>query len=274
MSATEARRRVASPLRLLEMIGAPVRRGVQVALAAAALALGVVIETISRGTWSRPTVRAEFRRELRQALRGGLLTVLATAIIVGLGGVLQALSWLAYVGQEGLSGRILVTTLVREVTPVLVGLILLGRSGTVTVVEFGALKAAGQLRLLEAQGMDPFTLLVLPRVVALAVAGFTLGMVFLLAALGSGWLAAEWLGLQQAGVVGFADNVVEATERRDFGLFAAKMTLIGALVALTSAITGMSATAKETPSFLLPRGFVRGILAVLLTSILLTVAVT
>jgi len=274
VSATEARRRVASPLRLLEMIGAPVRRGVQVALAAAALALGVVIETISRGTWSRPTVRAEFRRELRQALRGGLLTVLATAIIVGLGGVLQALSWLAYVGQEGLSGRILVTTLVREVTPVLVGLILLGRSGTVTVVEFGALKAAGQLRLLEAQGMDPFTLLVLPRVVALAVAGFTLGMVFLLAALGSGWLAAEWLGLQQAGVVGFADNVVEATERRDFGLFAAKMTLIGALVALTSAITGMSATAKETPSFLLPRGFVRGILAVLLTSILLTVAVT
>ncbi|WP_237214805.1 ABC transporter permease [Falsiroseomonas oryziterrae] len=274
MSATEARRRVASPLRLLELIGAPPRRGVQVALAAGSLALGVLIETFGRRSWSHATVRDEFRRELRLAIRGGLLTVLVTAVIVGLGAVFQALSWLAYVGQEGLSGRILVNTLLREITPALVGLILLGRSGTVTVVEFGSIKSTGQLRLLEAQGIDPFTLLVLPRVAALAVAGFTLGIVFLLTALASGWLAAEWLGLLRAGLVGFADNIVDATERRDFGLFAAKMTLIGALVALTSAITGMSATARDTPSFLLPRGFVRGLLAVLLASVLLTVAVT
>ncbi len=275
MSATGGvRRRESWPLGLLAAVGAPLRRGVQVALAAAALALGVVREALSPATWRRATVRAEFRRELRRGVAGGFATVLVTAVIVGLGMVYQAISWLAFVGQEGLAGTLLVTVLVREVTPVLIGLILLGRSGTVTVVEFGAIKASGQLTTLAAQGIDPFVLLVLPRALAFAVAGFTLGMVLLAAALGTGWLAAELLGLLREGATGFVGNVVAATQQRDFTLFAAKLTLIGALVALTSAITGMSATARDTPSFLLPRGFIRGIVAVLLTSGLLSVAVT
>jgi phospholipid/cholesterol/gamma-HCH transport system permease protein len=275
VSATGAAdRRSALPLRLLERLGAAPRRGVQVALAAAALMLGIVVEGVQRVTWQRPTIRAEFRHELRRAVGGGLPIVLVTAVIVGLGMVYQAISWLSFVGQEGLAGTLLVLVLVREVTPVLVGLILLGRSGTVTVVEFGAIKAAGQLTVLEVEGIDPFALLVLPRVLALAVAGFTLGVVFLAAALGTGWLAAEFAGLLRREDHSFGGNVVGALAQRDFILFAAKLTLIGALVALTSAITGMSATKRETPSYLLPRAFVRGIVAVLLTSGLLTVAVT
>uniref|UniRef100_UPI0022EA5D30 ABC transporter permease n=1 Tax=Falsiroseomonas oryzae TaxID=2766473 RepID=UPI0022EA5D30 len=262
------------PLRLLARLGAAPRRGLQVALAAAALGFGVVLEGVLRDTWRRATVRDEFRRELRLSVLGGLATVLVAAAIVGIGMVYQAISWLAFVGQESLTGGILVTVLVREVTPVLVGLILLGRSGTVTVVEFGSIKASGQLRVLEAQGIDPFVLLVLPRVLALALAGFTLGVVFLAASLATGWLAAELLALTRTGQDGLVDSVVAATERRDFLLFAGKMLTIGALVALTSAITGMSATVRDTPSFLLPRGFVRGTLAVLLTSVLLTVGVT
>lgn len=261
------------PLRVLGALGAPVRRGVQVAVAVAALFLGVVLEALHRATWRRATVRAEFRRELRAALLGGLLTVLVTGVIVGLGMVYQAISWLAYVGQQEWAGRILVTVLVRETTPVLVGLILLGRSGTVTVVEFGAIKASGQLRVLEAQGIDPFALLVLPRVLAMAVASFTLGMMFLGASLATGYLAAELLGLLREGAGGFLANVVDATARRDYGLLAAKLTTIGALVALTSAVTGMSATRRDTPSYLLPRAFVRGIMAVLVTSGLLSLAV-
>ena len=76
------------------------------------------------------------------------------------------------------------------------------------------------------------------------------------------------------GPVWFLGEVVAATERRDFALFAAKLFTIGALVAITSAITGMSATTSDTPSFLLPRGFVRGVLAVLTASALLSAAIT
>lgn len=255
-------------------IGAPARRGAQVALAAAALSAGLMVEALRRETWSRPTIRAEFARELRRALIGALPTVLATAVLVGVGMVYQAISWLAVAGQEGFIGRLVVTVLVRETAPVLVGLILLGRSGTVSIVEFGAIKASGQIRVLQAQGIDPFALLVLPRAFALALAAFTLGILFLLAALITGFLLADLLGLMHSTAPGYFETVADAAQRRDFGLFAAKMGAIGVLVTLVSAITGMSATRRDTPSYLLPRGFVRGILAVLVTSAVLTMAVT
>jgi phospholipid/cholesterol/gamma-HCH transport system permease protein len=263
----------ALPIRLLERLGGSPRRGAQAALATAALLIGVVAEGARRATW-RPTVRAEFRRELRLAIGGGLGTILGTGALIGLGMVYQAISWLAVVGQQGFAGTLLVFVLVREVTPVLVGLILLGRRGTVAIVEFGAIKASGHLTVLEAEGIDPFALLVLPRAWAMAVAGFTLGMAFLGAALVTGGLTAWLAGLLDQPAQGFAGNVLGALAQRDFILFAAKLMLIGALVALVAAVTGMSATRRETPSFLLPRGFVRGIVAVLLTSGVLTVAVT
>jgi hypothetical protein len=58
----------------------------------------------------------------------------------------------------------------------------------------------------------------------------------------------------------------------NFLLFALKMVLAGGLVAVVCALTGMSSTRAETPSHLLPRGFVRGLLAVLGSSILLSIA--
>ncbi|MGG5888992.1 ABC transporter permease [Falsiroseomonas sp. HC035] len=256
---------------LLERLGAPVRRGVLLLLATAALALGVVSEGVRPGTWRR-TLRAEFRRTLRQAIAGGLGTVLITACIVGWGIVHQTLTWLSYAGQEGLTGNLLTVVLVREVTPVLVGLILLGRSGTVTVVEFGATKASGQLDVLEAQGLDPFALLVLPRVVALSLACFTLGVIFLGVALATGYMT-SWLGgLAQVTPRELLVNLFGATDTAEFALFAVKLVLVGAVVALVCAITGMSSTRAETPSHLLPRGFVRGFLGILATSALLSVA--
>jgi phospholipid/cholesterol/gamma-HCH transport system permease protein len=264
--------KAALPWLLLESLGGPVRRAALVMLSAASISLGVILESLHPATWRRPTLRAELRRSLRQMVAGGFGTVLVTASLVGFGLVYQAVSWLAYAGQEGLAGQVLVTVLVREVAPVLVGLILLGRSGTVTVVEFGETKASGQLGVLEIQGLDPFTLLVLPRVVAMAVAGFTLGVVFLAIAISTGFLTGRLLGVVQSSFGEMLANLVTATDVADFVLFAVKLVLAGGLVAVACAITGMSSTRAETPSHLLPRGFVRGLLAILGSSILLSIA--
>jgi phospholipid/cholesterol/gamma-HCH transport system permease protein len=266
----DAAREGALPLLMLERIGGAARRAVLVVLSTASLSLGVLIEGLHPRTWARRTIRQELRRSLRQCLAGGFGTVLVTAALVGFGMIYQALTWLAYAGQEGWTGRLLVTVLVREVTPVLVGLILLGRSGTVTVVEFGETKASGQLRVMEAGGMDPFALLFLPRVVAMAVAGFTLGMLFLLIAVGVGFLTAQLSGEVQSSGAEQVGNLMEAARTADYALFALKLVLIGGLVAVVCGITGMSSTRAETPSHLLPRGFVRGLLAVLGISVTLS----
>jgi phospholipid/cholesterol/gamma-HCH transport system permease protein len=49
--------------------------------------------------------------------------------------------------------------------------------------------------------------------------------------------------------------------------------LIGLLVSLSAGLTGLTATARDDAARLLPRGFVRGVLAVLVASILLSMAI-
>src|SRR5262249_40435465 len=153
------------PRHVLAGIGRETRRRTTFLLLLASLAWGVVRAVPRPRTWRR-TVRFEFRRALRQAIAGGVSTGLIPA---GPNGVLmgyEALYWLGAAGQEGLIGSILVTVLVREIAPVLVGLIMLGRSGMVVLSEIGRLGIGGHLRALEAQGLDTFNLLVLPRACA------------------------------------------------------------------------------------------------------------
>src|SRR5262249_57584202 len=108
-------------------------------------------------------VRCEVRGGLRQGIAGGLSTVLITAVLIGVLMVYQALYWLGAAGEEGLIGSILVTVLVREIAPVLIGLIVLGRSGMVVLSEIGRLGLGGHLRGVEAPGLGTFNILSLPR---------------------------------------------------------------------------------------------------------------
>jgi phospholipid/cholesterol/gamma-HCH transport system permease protein len=51
------------------------------------------------------------------------------------------------------------------------------------------------------------------------------------------------------------------------------MFVIGLLIALTCCLTGLTATAQDEVADLLPRGFVRGVVAILLASVVLSLAV-
>lgn len=237
----------------------------------AALSWGVVHEAVRPRSWRR-TVRTEFRRTLRQGAGGGFATTLVTAVLAGLAMVAEALYWLGLAGQQQLAGSILVTVLIREVTPVLVGFVLLGRSGTVAVQETGALHLGGQMRSLAAQGIDPFLLLVLPRALALALASFTLGVLFALTALVVGFVSGSLFGSVQGSLWSFLDHVLAAMRPVDFAIFPAKTLIIGFLVALTACLTGMTARAGDDMASLLPRGFVRGLVAIMLASLMLSLA--
>lgn len=276
MSATAAEpRAVRSPLgairRPLAGLGRAVRPHLGFMLKLAALGFGVVREAVRPSSWRR-TVRAEFRRALRQAVAGGLATTIVAAALIGLVMVAQALYWLGEAGQEELIGPVLVTVLVREVAPLLVGLILLGRSGVVIVSEIGELQIGDQVHTLAAQGLDPFLLLVLPRACALALGCFTLGIVFVVAALFSGFAAVSLLEAMRISIWSFFDRVLLAMHAADFAVFPAKMIVIGMLVALTASLTGLTAVPPDDPASLLPRAFVRGVVAILLVSIMLSLA--
>jgi phospholipid/cholesterol/gamma-HCH transport system permease protein len=258
--------------RALARIGRGTRARASFSLALFSLAVGVLFEAGRPHSWRR-TVRAEFRRVLRQAVGGGLSPTLVTAVLIGLAMVSQTLYWLGEAGQAELIGSVLVTVMVRELAPLLVGFILLGRSGVVVLSEIAALRLGGQLDVLAAQGLDPFLLLVLPRACALAIAAFTLAMVFVPAALVTGFVASSLLGAAESSLWSFLDGVLLAMHRADFVVFPAKMVAIGLLVALTACLTGVGADPRDDAAHVLPRGFIRGTLAILFASIALSFVV-
>jgi phospholipid/cholesterol/gamma-HCH transport system permease protein len=257
--------------RWLAAIGRLARGRMRFLLALAALMFGVVREALQVRSWRR-TVRAEFRRALRLSAGGGLRPTMITAVLLGLAVVYETLYWLIVAGQEELIGTLMVAVVIREVAPMLVGLILLGRGGLVVLAELGAVRASGTLSALEAMGIDPFRLLVLPRAVAFAAAAFALGMVFVLVALTTGFVFGQMLSMQPITFWGFLDNVLRAMRVNDFAVFQAKLLLIGLLVILVPALTALEDMEQET-RHLMPLGFLRTIIAILAGSGALSLAI-
>ena len=251
------------PRRALAAIGDPVLRG----LREAALFTGFVVAVLGQGlrarNWRR-TVRAAFGRELREAAVRALPAMLGMAGLIGLGLVSQALHWLEVAGQTGSIGKVIVTVLVREIAPVVVGLLLVGRSGTLALVEVGGMRAGGQLRMLETQGVDPFHILVVPRVAAAAVAGFCLTVLFIVAALLAGFVAGSVVGAVRISLAEFIDRVLAAMGPAEFALVLVKPIIIGAAVSLVCCFTALAATGD--PGRAVARGFLRAVLATLLVS--------
>jgi ABC-type transporter Mla maintaining outer membrane lipid asymmetry permease subunit MlaE len=96
---------------------------------------------------------------------------------------------------------------------------------------------------------------------------------FVIGALLSGFVAGSLLEAVRISIWSFLDRVLLAMHAGDFVVFPAKMIVIGLLVALTASLTGLTATAQDEAARLLPRAFVRGVVAILLADIALSLAV-
>jgi phospholipid/cholesterol/gamma-HCH transport system permease protein len=251
---------------MLAAIGNVTITGVNGILLFASLAATVTVAGLRGGVWRAP-VRAELNRALRGIAVRSIGTAVATGLLVGFALVSQAVYWLALTGQSGLVGSIIVILLVREFVPILVGLIIFGRSGTATLIELGEAQTRGWLRLFEMQGLDPLVLLVLPRVLGFGIGAFCLATVLLLSTLLSGYLMADMLGLISYSIWDFGDMVLRAMTISDFIVPPLKCMIIGTLVALVCCATGLGRHEEaDELQRLVPRGFVRSAFAILLVN--------
>jgi len=256
----------AGALRLLAATGAPVVAAARWVAFTAGLAAAVARFAARPRSWRRP-VRAAFRAALHEAGGRSFAAVMVAAVLIGVGMVFQALFWLGAVGQGQLVGTVLTTVLVREVAPVAVGLLVLGRAGMATLIALGAHQRSGRIAALDAQGVDPLLLLVMPRVIAAAVASVTLTILFVTAALLSGWTFALLVRPAEIGLFDFLDNVLRAMGASTFILLPLKGVLIGFVVTIVAAALVVGAEGPaEPPERLAPQGFALMLLAALAVS--------
>jgi phospholipid/cholesterol/gamma-HCH transport system permease protein len=222
--------------------------------------------TVRRETWQRP-VRGAFSEALYRVAIQCAATTVVTGLLLAVVLVTQVVYWLETAGQTQLVGSIVVRLLVRELAPMAVGLIILGRVGTGVLITLGEARPAGWLRQLERQGIDPMVLLVTPRLTAFAIGAFCLGTMLLVSTLLAGYAVASALGLVTVPIWRFGQNVLFAMTLADFIVPPAKCLVIGAAIALVCCATALTRASDDYElQRLVQRGFVRGALAILLVN--------
>lgn len=226
-----------------------------------AMAVAVVLQACRPLNWRR-TIAGEFMRQGRLIGVGALPFTLVSGLLIGLAMIYQLVYWLNVAGQNELAGKIIVLSMVREVAPFIVALIVIGRSGSVNMVEFGSMNADGQLRMLDAQGIDIFLFLVMPRCLAAALSMFCLTIIFLLTALMVGFTVGSVTQFTGDTAAEFFNRVLAAMGAGEYAIIILKPTVIGVLITLITCTTGIRVDGRTRQvAQVLPQGFVKSVLA-------------
>jgi len=124
---------------------------------------------------------------------GSLFLVILTGISAGQGMALEFSNELADFGAKGYLGRVMVLAIVRELGPVLTGIMVAARVAAGITAEIGAMKSSHQLDAMEAFGIDPIKKLAAPRLIGLIVMVPVLTIICDVIGLLGGWIIATFI---------------------------------------------------------------------------------
>jgi phospholipid/cholesterol/gamma-HCH transport system permease protein len=204
-----------------------------------AFALITLVVMLTKFRTARHVVHPLIRYEIARAGLRLLPMFLFLALALGLVVIGQSVSWLTRVGAINYLGTIMVLVVVRELGPLLGALLVLARIGTANVVELGTARATGEVEALEALGIDPVHYLVIPRVLGMALAVFSLTVYLILGALVSGYL---WAFLQDVPLrpADYFRQLAGALRGLDFVLLALKTLSFGFTIAIVTCYHGLA----------------------------------
>jgi phospholipid/cholesterol/gamma-HCH transport system permease protein len=147
----------------------------------------------ARRLFRRPAYLNEMIMQMDVVGVGSLTIILLTGFFTGGVLALQSYPTLKYYGAQDQIGQLVSTSLVRELGPVLAGLMIAGRVGSAIAAELGSMVVSQQIDAMRALGTDPVRKLVAPRLVALALMLPLLTLMADAVGIGGGWLVSTQL---------------------------------------------------------------------------------
>jgi phospholipid/cholesterol/gamma-HCH transport system permease protein len=124
---------------------------------------------------------------------GSLPIVVLIGLFTGAVLALQTSSTLQQFGSLSLTGQLVALSMVRELGPVLTGILVAGRNASGMASELGSMKVTEQIDAMRAMGVDPTKKLVTPRVTATVFMLFFLSIISDLVGLVGGWFISYFL---------------------------------------------------------------------------------
>ena len=126
----------------------------------------LMVGKVARACVTRPFYFRDIVEQFETIGVGSLTVVLLTGMFTGMVLALQSGFTLDQFGARSMVGRLVSASMVKELGPVLTGLMVAGRVGSGIAAELGSMMVTEQIAALRALGSDPMRKLVLPRILA------------------------------------------------------------------------------------------------------------
>jgi phospholipid/cholesterol/gamma-HCH transport system permease protein len=126
----------------------------------------IMVGKVCRGLVTRPFYYRDVIEQFDAIGVGSLTVVLLTGMFTGMVLALQSGLTLDQFGARSMVGRLVSASIVKELGPVLTGLMVAGRVGSGIAAELGSMMVTDQIAALRALGTDPIRKLVIPRILA------------------------------------------------------------------------------------------------------------
>jgi phospholipid/cholesterol/gamma-HCH transport system permease protein len=170
---------------------------------------------------------------------GSLPIVVLTGVFTGAVLALQTSATLTQFGSLSLTGQLVSLSMVRELGPVLTGLMVAGRNSSGMASELGSMKVTEQIDAMRAMGVDPTKKLVTPRVMASVVMLFFLSIISDLLGLFGGFVISYFLLGLNANE--YWTSAYQSLKFQDVFMGLSKPVMFGFIIATVGCYYGLSA---------------------------------
>lgn len=185
------------------------------------------------------------RRYIEEVWLLGVLSLVVVSIsglAVGMVLGLQGYNTLVRFGAENALGTVVGLSLVRELGPVLTGLLVAGRAGSATAAGIASMVTSEQLDGLRMMSIRPMQIVVAPKALGLTLMMPMLTAIFVLFGLGGGWfVGVELMGMDPGAFLGGLRDSIRFAD--DIGACFLKALLFGGLTGLIATFQGYTAAA-------------------------------
>lgn len=182
------------------------------------------------------------------------------ALLIGGTTIIQAVTFLPKLGQESFIGNLLKFVIVREVGPLITAIIILTRSGSAIATELATQKLNKELEALQIMGINPYLMMIIPRVIGGLVATMLLIVYFDFIAFIGGYLISQMLTSIPFNV--FLETVIRSLSLADIFATILKGMFYGFFITTVCSFYGLKAeTLFQIPIFV-SRAVVRSLFIV------------
>jgi phospholipid/cholesterol/gamma-HCH transport system permease protein len=188
--------------------------------------------------FKRPLYVADMVQQADLVGFGSLPIVLSACFFTGAALALNSATTLSRFGAQTVIGQLVSIGIVRELGPVLAGLVVAGRNASGMASELGSMVVTEQIDAMRALGTDPVKKLVTPRVIATIIMLFFLTILGdLLGLIGGGLVAAMLLGMDSHE---YWSNAWQTLVFSDVFMGLAKPLVFGFIIASVGCYYGLS----------------------------------